>query len=252
MENNLSIHSLLNTLTGIINNFPEDDSKVIIAKYLLENIDNLHDLNIYDVAEQCYVTRASIRRFCQYIGCDNFLYLKSSPEQHDLLVQNPGDYHNWPADMFDLMQNCNEFFKEHGQTILDKVFNCEQRVILTLDMYSNTASEFQKKMVRCGKMVRIVSNHFEDNLVLKNLKEEDVLFAISITGGCSEKFHSILERIQCQKFLITALNQLENSDDYSIIVRIGDESLLNSNRLYQLFIVEYYFEIIFSLYLNNK
>ena len=54
---------------------------VVLAQYLLYHFDQLKDLNIYDVAEACFVSRSGIRRFCQSIGFDNFSDIKAEAEE---------------------------------------------------------------------------------------------------------------------------------------------------------------------------
>ena len=68
----LNILRLLNSLISLINDGEENSSDVVIAKYLLENYNQLQNLNIYDVAEKCYVDRSTIRRLAKKLGFDNF------------------------------------------------------------------------------------------------------------------------------------------------------------------------------------
>ena len=76
-------YGLLNALLNIINTYEEDSSKVVIAKYLLSNFSNINQINIYDAAEECAVSRASIRRFSQDIGFENFRNLKQEKLEYE-------------------------------------------------------------------------------------------------------------------------------------------------------------------------
>ena len=76
-------YGLLNALLNIINTYEEDSSKVVIAKYLLSNFSNINQINIYDAAEECAVSRASIRRFNQDIGFENFWNLKQEKLEYE-------------------------------------------------------------------------------------------------------------------------------------------------------------------------
>ncbi len=69
--------SLMNSLLAVVNRSPHDSMDSTLARYFLERFDRLADLNVYDVAEECYTSRSGIRRFCQSIGLDNFSDLKS-------------------------------------------------------------------------------------------------------------------------------------------------------------------------------
>ena len=54
---------LLNSLIEIVNNESSDDPHAILAQYFLKNFDRIGRLNVYDLAEESYTSRASIRRF---------------------------------------------------------------------------------------------------------------------------------------------------------------------------------------------
>ena len=60
--------SLLNSLFNVLNENNQGDPYFILAEYFLEHYHELSRLNIYDVAADCFVSRSSIRRFCQAMG----------------------------------------------------------------------------------------------------------------------------------------------------------------------------------------
>ena len=64
--------SLMTALLAVMNESEPKDPYYVLAQYFLYHFDQLRDLNIYDVADACYVSRSGIRRFCQSIGFDNF------------------------------------------------------------------------------------------------------------------------------------------------------------------------------------
>lgn len=51
---------LLNSLIEIVNNESSDDPHAILARHFLKNFDRIGQLNIYDLAEECFTSRASI------------------------------------------------------------------------------------------------------------------------------------------------------------------------------------------------
>ena len=63
--------SLMTALLAVMNESEPKDPYYVLAQYFLYHFDQLRDLNIYDVADACYVSRSGIRRFCQSIGFDN-------------------------------------------------------------------------------------------------------------------------------------------------------------------------------------
>ena len=64
---------LFSSLLSIVNDAASNSEiNRIIAEYLLRNFHKLHQLTIYDVAEECFVSRSSIHRFLKQIGFDQF------------------------------------------------------------------------------------------------------------------------------------------------------------------------------------
>ena len=64
--------NLLTTLLAILNTNNTEDTNFHIAKYILEHFQNLDQLSIYTVADECFVSRSSVQRFIKTIGYDSF------------------------------------------------------------------------------------------------------------------------------------------------------------------------------------
>lgn len=62
IQNNfsLSYFNLMTSLLAVLNSNEDDDTNLVLARYLLEHFHELKNLSIYDVAEECYVSRSSI------------------------------------------------------------------------------------------------------------------------------------------------------------------------------------------------
>ena len=73
--------SLMTALLAVMNESEPKDPYYVLAQYFLYHFDQLRDLNIYDVADACYVSRSGIRRFCQSIGFDNFSDMKAEADE---------------------------------------------------------------------------------------------------------------------------------------------------------------------------
>ena len=75
-EYNVRRFDLFAILLSVVNDENTANStNRIIADYLLRNLHRLNVLTIYDVAEECFVSRSSIHRFLRQIGFDQFSYL---------------------------------------------------------------------------------------------------------------------------------------------------------------------------------
>ena len=52
--------SLMNSLLTVFNSTEPGDPENTIAQFFLEHFENLDQLNVYDVAEECYTSRSAV------------------------------------------------------------------------------------------------------------------------------------------------------------------------------------------------
>ncbi len=69
--------SFVSELCFIINHDAPTFLYTILARYFLEHFRNMSDLNVYNVADECLVSRSSIHRFCHRIGYQNIKEMKA-------------------------------------------------------------------------------------------------------------------------------------------------------------------------------
>ncbi len=63
----------------------EDSNNCRIARYLLERLDCLEDVSIEKLAAECFVSKATVSRFCRDIGLEDFSELRNLLHQ----TENP-------------------------------------------------------------------------------------------------------------------------------------------------------------------
>lgn len=81
MSNAKSMGSLSHKLLSYISTTLVHDSNYDIALILIKNYGRLKNLSIAEVADLCFVSQASISRFCRFLGFDNFKEFKKVLEQ---------------------------------------------------------------------------------------------------------------------------------------------------------------------------
>jgi preprotein translocase subunit SecA len=70
--------NILTSLLSIMNQNDESNVDCVLAKYLLEHLDEIPRLSIYDLADACYVSRSSIHRFVRSCGYESFREFKKA------------------------------------------------------------------------------------------------------------------------------------------------------------------------------
>ena len=81
MDNNRL--NLIYKLNRIVNENEIGSVEYELAKYFLENFKYVKQWNIYQIAEENHVSRASVRRFGKLLGYENFSDMKTHAQEFD-------------------------------------------------------------------------------------------------------------------------------------------------------------------------
>ncbi|MCR5526882.1 MAG: hypothetical protein K6F39_05805 [Lachnospiraceae bacterium] len=70
------VDMLYDRLSSLIGSGKKDDVNCIIAEYVLQNIEKMADMSIYMLAKNCGVSTATVTRFVQKCGYENYIDFK--------------------------------------------------------------------------------------------------------------------------------------------------------------------------------
>lgn len=259
MAQELNRYGVLNSLISILNEGEEDSSDAVIAKYLLQNFNHLQNLNIYDMADECFVSRATIRRFAQRLGFDNFKILKNQFESfHDTYsFYRAGIYDNTENNtiseqILKMVNECDSFFTDEKIAgIVNDIKKANTIVFLTSDIYSRQSSEFQKAMILNDKMVRIISKKYENSELLHSLKSIDLLLVISVSGFFVNVILPYIKDNQAKTILLTTVHDLKYYDYFDEVWYLSKSAKTNNRSVYTVFATQYCLEKIFDAYMKS-
>lgn len=259
MAQELNRYGVLNSLISILNEGEEYSSDAVIAKYLLQNFNHLQNLNIYDMADECFVSRATIRRFAQRLGFDNFKILKNQFESfHDTYsFYRAGIYDNTENNtiseqILKMVNECDSFFTDEKIAgIVNDIKKANTIVFLTSDIYSRQSSEFQKAMILNDKMVRIISKKYENSELLHSLKSTDLLLVISVSGFFVNVILPYIKDNQAKTILLTTVHDLKYYDYFDEVWYLSKSAKTNNRSVYTVFATQYCLEKIFDAYMKS-
>lgn len=259
MAQELNRYGVLNSLISILNEGEEDSSDAVIAKSLLQNFNHLQNLNIYDMADECFVSRATIRRFAQRLGFDNFKILKNQFESfHDTYsFYRAGIYDNTENNtiseqILKMVNECDSFFTDEKIAgIVNDIKKANTIVFLTSDIYSRQSSEFQKAMILNDKMVRIISKKYENSELLHLLKSTDLLLVISVSGFFVNVILPYIKDNQAKTILLTTVHDLKYYDYFDEVWYLSKSAKTNNRSVYTVFATQYCLEKIFDAYMKS-
>lgn len=259
MAQELNRYGVLNSLISILNEGEEDSSDAVIAKYLLQNFNHLQNLNIYDMADECFVSRATIRRFAQRLGFDNFKILKNQFEsfRDTYSFYRAGIYDNTENNtiseqILKMVNECDSFFTDEKIAgIVNDIKKANTIVFLTSDIYSRQSSEFQKAMILNDKMVRIISKKYENSELLHSLKSTDLLLVISVSGFFVNVILPYIKDNQAKTILLTTVHDLKYYDYFDEVWYLSKSAKTNNRSVYTVFATQYCLEKIFDAYMKS-
>lgn len=252
--------SLLNSLFSIVNENYEEDLNYKLAYYFLEHYHKLPELNIYDVAADCYVSRSSIRRFCQAIGYDNFLDFKSVFYEYDdqyayymLHADRDAYRERLTAEINSMIQELNRRMNTvEVDIIIDRIFNSRYIVFLTSATSNAYVKDFQQAMVFHNKIIHIISDAYTNNTLIRRLDSRDYLITISATGTFAKASREYIAGIEAYKILFTYNRDEKIKEQYDKVYYLSGTDRTNEGRsVYGTYGLNYMLDILYSAYVRK-
>lgn len=252
-------YSLMTALLAVMNESEPGEPYYVLAQYLLYHFDQLKDLNIYDVAEACFVSRSGIRRFCQSIGFDNFSDIKAEAEEwqrqcnYFIGYSMRPQYKNYLSGSITAMME--EINRLATPAVLEKLaerIHASRNVVLfTSDFSSMTARGFQQSMVVMGKLVLIVTDAQNIPGYLQDLTPQDLLITISATGSFATVMEPVVRKSAAYKVLVTVNHAKRFWSQYDHVIYLSEKDAEGVRTVYSQYGTNYFFDILYSCYVQK-
>lgn len=181
-------------LLALLNNEKKDSIDFIIAKYILENVDNLQHISIMDLSNACHVSKSTISRFCRKIGLEDFSEIKHELYNVDFYRDSKFCFELNNSDDSYLLKVANQITKLHNYLDYDKINQLVKdiyeypRVITVGHMQSQLAAFnlqeelfVSRKVTFCPSLYNLQLDYF------KNCTKDDLIIVFSNEGGFFEK-----------------------------------------------------------------
>lgn len=217
---NVNEMDIIKQLTSIINNNRSDNTDWILANYILENIPNINKLNIMDMSEACFVSRATIRRFTIKLGYDNFYDFKnqisdifsyknvSYKKDNSFYYEDFDIIYKKVSNMFELILK--EFNSDIIDDIVSKIYKSNKFIILSSGKIYGVLKQFQEEFIICGKNI-LLKTRIDDSFLFKNLSKDDYILIISSSGKYLKLLSKNLENYKVDYDVITINKNIKQS-----------------------------------------
>lgn len=258
---------LLNTLSSIINE-GTTDCHYSIAEYLLHNIHRISNVSVNNIVDEAFVSRSTIRRFCNRLGYDNFSELKNSlsaiifPSNiHLREFMDTSNYRN------ELKKELPKMFTDINSTVTDDIIDDLVKLIHQYDdvaiiSASNTNSnllKFQQELFYANKIVRLISIGLDNGNISETLNRNSLIISVSVSGVFANAINDMMKELSGRKILITAYRNDIFEETYDQIIYISsDKSNSKDNPfwedkigLYGKYGITYIFDLIAEHYIYS-
>ncbi|QWT17651.1 MurR/RpiR family transcriptional regulator [Collinsella sp. zg1085] len=248
--------SLMNSLMTVLNQSKVNDPNHVMARYFLDHFEHLSELNVYEVANDCFTSRSGIRRFCQSIGFENFSAIKNSAYEWNrhrnffVTYANHSTYHEHLKNQLDHMSTAinAELTTERLNEIADQIAHAHEVVLIASDFSSTAALEFQQSMLFMHKLIRILSDSFGDASMLNTLCEHDLVIVISASGTYSRIAAPSLADVSARRLLITLNHDPKLAEPYDDVQYLSPQSFQGERTVFARYGINYFFDLLYHRY----
>ncbi|WP_252315023.1 MurR/RpiR family transcriptional regulator [Sinobaca sp. H24] len=170
-------------------------SEVIIAEYILRNVQYIPDMSIYELAEACHTSPATITRFCHRFENISYKELKEYARTFIEFNHTEVAFENIEsqvsmdqiANYYDELQQALEetrhMFQSKDVLEVVKIIHASQKISFFGVTFSHLlARNAQFKFIRLGKTALAYSNHENQLTEAENVTSRDAAIVISFSG----------------------------------------------------------------------
>ncbi|WAA08889.1 MurR/RpiR family transcriptional regulator [Fervidibacillus albus] len=170
-------------------------SEIIIAEYILRNVEKIPDMSIYELADACHTSPATITRFCQRFENITFKELKEYARSMLEFNDSEVDFQNLKTNIY--IKQVNEYYDELYTSLrqTEQLLRSEEMIQVVREIYHAKKVAFfgvtfshliarnaQFKFIRLGKYATAYSNHENQISEANSLTSQDLAVVVSFSG----------------------------------------------------------------------
>ena len=232
----------------------ENDTNYNIALFMANNFYRISEMRISELANECYVSPATISRFCRALGYENYAHLKqecymfhSEDKKFNNLINIPLDTmknnpqkatEDYVSQVIEYISDLPHILNWDEIDVALKLIHDSQNVCFFGTQFSQSAAlHFQTDLLMLEKFTMAYMDSSRQLEGAKELTEESVAVIVTVNGYFTDSGFKILQYIKmskCKVVLITCNPQLDIKIpvDYRIVIgkeknkKTGKHSLL--------------------------
>lgn len=220
MSDAKTMGSLAEKLMGFVSTTPHHDTNYEIALTMLKHYGQLKSMSVGEMADLCYVSKASISRFCRFMGFDGFR------EMQDSLNQDLSIVTDYSRSFFDklctvpqsaLADYSGEIIRNIQATaelentkaipeIATAIANSERLAFFSHHFLWDIGRHLQNKLIHMDRYVELYLDYGAQLACARSLQKDDMAIVCSIGGSYPVRYPTIWNAIAstgCKLLVIT-------------------------------------------------
>ena len=235
MGNTQSMYWLNIVLFSILDSDDEDGNDYIIARYLLENYDELSGATLSEISEKCNVSKAAISRFCKRIGLLDYIDLqmlirerhKKVPKKHEKLTvdQQKDSYEKMLASANDIIRDVMN--DPQTDNLINDILKYKSIYLFGHLQSGYIAQTFRTNLAILSKFCYCSQNWSVQKEKISNASDDDLIIVFSSTGDYFKRIDVNMNRLKmsgAKVYIVTFREGSEYLQDFINKIFIGDEA----------------------------
>lgn len=221
-------------MLSYLNHHFEEDVQTKIIRYMFKNYRTIQNMTITKMAQECFVSTASISRAAKNFGYSSFDVMKKQVVK-DMSVRDPRFLFRIDKNELSQLASKPDEFYQHLATeislalqntvesapmkkidrLLQQIFSAEQVTFFGFDTTIDSLKVFQSALLHCGIVTALGENESDQFQLAKGLQKNSVAIVISSFGNYFSNYNKVFDQIMSSQ-AHTILATQSSSTPYSI------------------------------------
>jgi RpiR family glv operon transcriptional regulator len=181
-----------------------------IWQFIYNNKEKCKKMSIYEIADQCCVSRTTILRFAKKISLGGYSELKA-------ILKMETNTHK--EEKVDEVKALLSLYKRVAEEMAEKDFNSVCRLIYNSNriigygsgfVQKNVVNEIKRLFVNGGELIYILEGNAEFNLLSNSLSKDDLFIIVSLDGE-SEQVIKIARELKLRSVPFISITRLKDN-----------------------------------------
>ncbi len=251
--------SLLSNMTHIFNENQIGSADYELAKFFLKNYVSISKMNIYDVADQNHVSRATVRRFCDRLGYNNFKEMKAHFGDFNEGIEKYRHFYSGNDFRTKLVAQLNSMMAElnnrmntpEKNSIIKSMLDADDVYIFASSRVATSVLAFQQELVNFGLTIHIADTQEDIQSFKPFLSTKSLIIVFSITGVFADSIWQTMVSVPGRKILFTLKRDVTFNRTFDKIYHFREQGNSKINdQLYYTYGMNFILDILFKDYLD--